>query len=122
VGQQHALVGDGGLDGRPEVGRRVLARELGALDERVENRGDLGAAFGLAAQMVLPADDRSADGSLRGVVAQGRVRFVDEAGEVGQLLTMYSMALRSLLWGSDLWSFAQASSLSSTGEEDSPDA
>src|SRR5262249_17730630 len=59
----------------------IDARELRGFQQRVEHRGDLGAATGLGAVMILAADDRTADSALGRVVVQRDAGIAEEARE-----------------------------------------
>jgi len=52
---------DRGFGGAEEIGAGIVAANLGGFDEGIEDRRDLGSALGLAAVVVLPANDDTAD-------------------------------------------------------------
>src|SRR5438034_7206984 len=88
-GQERVREGDGARrlerDVRrlEKVGLRFHAAELRRLDEAVEERGDLGAALGARAVMILAADDETPEPALGGVVVQRDARVVEEARQAG---------------------------------------
>ena len=61
----------------------IDAHELRRLTQRVEERRDLRAAEGLRAVVILPADHRSAQRPLRGIVVERDARIVEESREAG---------------------------------------
>src|SRR5260221_267724 len=79
-GQQDfaAGVGEGGL---AQIPGRVDAVELRCLEQRIEERGDLGTAVGSRPVMILSPDDGTSDAALGGVVIEGDARVLYEACE-----------------------------------------
>src|SRR5690606_149594 len=74
---------DRGVGGAAQVLDLVLAADAGGLEQAVEERGDLGAALGARAVVVLAADDGSAERALDGVVVEGYPRVIEEADQAG---------------------------------------
>jgi hypothetical protein len=53
------------MDRAFEIGVRIDLAELGALDQAVEDGGDLCASLGAGAEMILPTDDERDEARLR---------------------------------------------------------
>src|ERR1700759_1555839 len=64
-----------------QVGAGIGACEFGAFKNGVEKRGHLHAALRFAAVMVLSSDDRTSNGSLGMVVAEGDAWVLEEKGQ-----------------------------------------
>ena len=64
-----------------QIGLRVHPTELARFQETVEERGDLGAALGARAVVILAADDHASERAFGGVVVQGNPRIAEEARE-----------------------------------------
>src|SRR2546422_11423395 len=71
-------VGECGAGGGEQVELRLDACELGRFEQAVEQRGDLGAALGARAVMIFPAQNHTAQATLRGVVVERDARVVEE--------------------------------------------
>src|SRR3989442_6348360 len=71
-------VGECGAGGGEQVELRLDACELGRFEQAVEQRSDLGAALGARAVMIFPAQNHTAQATLRGVVVERDARVVEE--------------------------------------------
>src|SRR5213594_2434215 len=107
VGQADGLgVLERGASGGVEVQLRLDAGELGGFEQAVEQRGDLGAALGARAVMILPAQDHTPEPALGLVVVQRDARVVEEqsqarpqAQHVGDRLAEAALRQRPRLLG-----------------------
>jgi hypothetical protein len=61
-----------------QIRLRLDPAELRGLDEAIEQGGDLGAALGAGAIVILPSHDDPAEAPLGGVVIEGDPRVLEE--------------------------------------------
>lgn len=66
-----------------EIGLRIEAVELGALDQGVDDGGALAAAVGAGEEPVLTADGERPDRTFGGIVVDLQIAMVSIAGERG---------------------------------------
>src|SRR3954466_12467679 len=71
---------DGGLGSAQQVVPWIFTPQLGSFDERVEQGGDLGAALGFAAVVILAAQHDVPELALHVVVVQRDFRLEQEDG------------------------------------------
>jgi hypothetical protein len=91
------------------MGSRFDAGKLGALEQGVEDGGDLGAAYRLAPAKILPPDDGPTYAALGRIVAERYARVVEEDEQAVPLIVQVadglaqSAAFQSALGAATNW-------------------